>query len=268
MAADSAGSKGRLAFRATRVEKDGMHVRIGGANYVLIGCRKGCPMRRWGVVISVVYALILLGFLYPLAILLGGENGLLSARYYQDVLGGLGEPLIWIPVAMLIVGQVVLLFLPVDPGERRLKPRRPVVRTAVIASMLLMIMSFAMITCLGVAIEKDNFFDRLDHNVWVWLVAGLWVGWGIVFYRYLRSKADITQRVVTWLLRGSVLELLIAVPTHVIVRRRGDCCAPVASSFGITTGIAIMLLSFGPSVLLLYKKRIEERLAAQHVRVP
>ena len=51
--------------------------------------------------------------------------------------------------------------------------------------------------------------------------------------------------------------LLIVVPSHVIVRRRGDCCAPVVTSFGIVTGIAIMLLSFGPGILLLYKKRLD-----------
>jgi hypothetical protein len=52
-------------------------------------------------------------------------------------------------------------------------------------------------------------------------------------------------------------QLLIVVPCHIIVRRQ-DCCAPMVTSFGIATGIAVMLLSFGPSALLLYKKRLEE----------
>jgi hypothetical protein len=43
----------------------------------------------------------------------------------------------------------------------------------------------------------------------------------------------------------------------VIARRRGDCSAPAVTSFGIVTGIAVMLLAFGPSVLFLYKKRLD-----------
>lgn len=85
----------------------------------------------------------------------------------------------------------------------------------------------------------------------------LWLLWGVVFYRYARNSSDPVGKAVSWLLAGSVMELLVAVPCHVIVRRRHDCSAPTVTSFGIVTGIAIMLLSFGPSVLFLYKKRLD-----------
>ena len=89
-----------------------------------------------------------------------------------------------------------------------------------------------------------------------WLVT-LWAVWSVVFYLYLRNVGDLVGRIVSWLLKGSVLELLIAVPCHVFVRHREDCSAPAVTSFGIVTGIAVMLLSFGPSVLFLYKKRLD-----------
>jgi hypothetical protein len=72
-----------------------------------------------------------------------------------------------------------------------------------------------------------------------------------------RNSTNVTARAISWLLKGSVLELLVAVPCHVIVRRRNDCSAPIVTSFGIVTGIAVMLLCFGPSVLFLVKKRLD-----------
>jgi hypothetical protein len=81
---------------------------------------------------------------------------------------------------------------------------------------------------------------------------------------YARKSTNAVTSAVSWLLKGSVLELLVAVPCHVIVRRRGDCSAPAATSFGIVTGIAVMLLSFGPSVLLLYKKRMDAYASRNH----
>jgi hypothetical protein len=73
----------------------------------------------------------------------------------------------------------------------------------------------------------------------------------------LRNSSGVINRLISWLLKGSILELLVVVPCHIIVRRRHDCSAPMVTSFGIATGIAIMLLSFGPSVLFLYKKRLD-----------
>jgi hypothetical protein len=89
----------------------------------------------------------------------------------------------------------------------------------------------------------------------VWI--GAWVIWGGIFYQHCRDSSNAVSAAVSWLLKGSVLELLIAVPAHIIVRQRGDCSAPGVTSFGIVTGFAIMLLCFGPSVLALYKKRLD-----------
>jgi len=54
------------------------------------------------------------------------------------------------------------------------------------------------------------------------------------------------------------LELLVAVPSHVIVRRRDDCCAPMGTFWGITTGISVMLLCFGPGVFFLFVERFQK----------
>ena len=74
---------------------------------------------------------------------------------------------------------------------------------------------------------------------------------------YARNAAVPVNKAIDWLLRGSVLELLVVVPCHVWVRRRDDCSAPGVTAFGLASGIAIMLMSFGPGVLLLFKKRLD-----------
>jgi len=45
------------------------------------------------------------------------------------------------------------------------------------------------------------------------------------------------------------------VPSHIIVRNRNDCCAPMGTFWGITTGLSIMLLCFGPGVFFLFVER-------------
>ena len=62
-----------------------------------------------------------------------------------------------------------------------------------------------------------------------------------------------------WLLRGTILELLIAVPSHIIVRHRDFCCAHGITAAGIATGLAVMLISFGPGIYYLYAERIQSK---------
>jgi hypothetical protein len=87
----------------------------------------------------------------------------------------------------------------------------------------------------------------------VWL--GLWAFWSVVFVLYYRRAPARMAEATGWLLKGSILELLVAVPAHVIVRRRDDCSAPDVTAFGIITGTAVTLMCFGPGLIALYQRR-------------
>ena len=216
-------------------------------------------MRKWGVVISVFYALVVVALLVPAGMILAGDDNSLHQIFVNDVLDVYGEWLAWVPMVAVVAGEAALLFLSIDTTFRRLKPRAHVASTITISSMLFALLAFAALSAIGVAAFHDKFIDKFwatEAEVLV-IWAALWLVWALVFYFYFRGSARGVTQAVSWLLKGSVLELLIAVPCHIIVRRRQDCSAPVATSFGIVTGVAIMLLSFGPSVLLLYKKRLD-----------
>lgn len=216
-------------------------------------------MRKWGIVISLFYAVIVFCLLVPAGMILAGDGSPLRLVFSRDMFELFGEWLVWVPIIALIAGQAILLFLSVDTSFKKLKPRAHVAVSVITTSMLFAVLAFAGLSAAGAAAYGDKFLDRYwlsaAQMFGVW--ASLWVLWGIAFYLYFRNSAQVTTRAVSWLLKGSVLELLIAVPCHMWVRRRGDCSAPIATSFGIVTGIAVMLLAFGPSVLLLYKKRLD-----------
>jgi len=216
-------------------------------------------MRKWGIVISIFYALILLGLIVPAAVLISGFKADRWWEFPRGVLEIYQDWLFWTPAGAILASQALLLFLSVDTSQKRLKPRAHILVSLTVGALLTALLSSAVIWSLGFAIRGDNlwgkFFDKEMNILLFWGVA--WLLWAIVFYFYFRNSSSVVTRLISGLLKGSVLELLIVVPCHVIVRRRHDCSAPLATSFGIATGFAIMLLSFGPSVLFLYKKRLD-----------
>ncbi len=219
-------------------------------------------MRKWGIVISVIYAVIVLGLLAPAGLILGGDTDppkTVFSQYLLSMFEAQLSWLVWTPIAAVVAGQAALLFLSVDTSFKKLKPRTHIAVSVTVTSMLFGLLTFAAIYSLD-AVFRGNDFENgyLDTPVSVigtWIA--LWLLWAILFGLHFKNSSASVTRAISWLLRGSVLELLIAVPSHIVVRRRGDCSAPVATSFGIVTGIAVMLLCFGPSILLLYKKRLD-----------
>jgi hypothetical protein len=212
-------------------------------------------MKRWSLAITAAYALILLAITMPAMVVLTHH----SRPELSDFRQAYGVWEIWISIAILLFGQAVLLWLSADTTRRRLRPRTSVAMTAALAGFFLMVLTLAagIAFILGVWGES-SFPNALSTIAMITAILIPWLFWGLLFYRFYRNSEDPVTRAVQWLLRGSVLELLIAVPAHVITRRRDDCCAPAITGLGITCGIAIMILSFGPSVLFLFKKRIEQ----------
>jgi hypothetical protein len=261
-------------------------------------------MKRWAVITVILYALLLVAFAYPViwvaCISNWGRESLepfanLTSDNAWDILI---SPLFWGFVGVFALAQWGLIKVPVELSRERLRAQRSILWPAVTVTFLLANLCFwgglsaaslvfhdhvwEPISTVGEAVEAaiagNPVTQGLQVNLggplsdWSYFIAmGLlisivWMVWGGIFYRYYRT-AELEGWSRVWLRRvwrGSVLELLIAVPTHVVVRGREDCCAPAVSFMGIVTGLAVMLLCFGPGVLFLYLDRAR-RLQARKV---
>lgn len=252
-------------------------------------------MNRWAVLTVVLYGIILLMLSFPLFLVFdleydaqqGWQQGM-EASELAEAYSSWGFYL-WL--AVLLAGQALLLLVPMDIArERPIQRRRlrvPVITTAFFLGNLflagvisvlcaafkddglewiawpaeasrLIVENFppfhSALTSLGFTVNQDLFIVPTLLG----MVAVMWAIWGMIFHHY--AKADdaetLLQRATRWLLRGSILEFLIAVPSHIIVRQRDTCCAPAGTFWGMTTGLAIMVLAFGPGVFYLFVQRM------------
>jgi hypothetical protein len=238
-------------------------------------------MKRWAILTVLLYALVLLLLTIP-TILAGFANwGVHETDFkLQDMQQLYAYWGYWLWLAVLAGGQVLLLLVPIDLAEKRLPARRKLKVPVIVSAFFLANLFAAAIFSILCAIFKDDAFKTFLFTDWIlghssgkppsvnqtnfgsWtsillIVGACWLVWGIVFSRYAQADEPdaLLKRAVRWLLRGSILDLLIAVPSHVIVRRRDDCCAPAGSFWGIATGISVMLLCFGPGVYFLFVER-------------
>jgi hypothetical protein len=236
-------------------------------------------MKRWAVLTVLLYAFTLLILTAPIMWVAFGSwaKNSISLRDILMTYSGWGY---WLWLAVLLTGQALLLWLPLKITERRLPARRPLKIPVIVTAFFLANLFFAGVFSIVCAVFRDDAFDLLGlfnfsttfnaqpansgNSGWGDLRAVLltlvcfWVIWAIVFRNFARSDEPdaLLKRMTRWLLRGSILELLIAVPSHVIVRRREDCCAPAGTFWGIATGISVMLLCFGPGVYFLFVERM------------
>ena len=233
-------------------------------------------MKRWAVLTVLLYALALLLLTAPVLLIAFGGWVKKDVMGLQDALKIYLSWGYWLWLAVLAAGQALLLLLPINLAERRLPARRPLKVPVIVTAFFLANLLFAGLLAIFCAIFKEEGFGLFgfltpfkanevspsDLQTVVGMIITIlvfWFIWAVVFRRFAKSDGPdaLLNRVTRWLLRGSILELLVAVPTHIVVRRRGDCCAPAGTFWGIATGISVMLLCFGPGVFFLFVERFK-----------
>jgi hypothetical protein len=220
-------------------------------------------MRKWGLLITAFYLCALIFLLLPLLAWLFSPDSWDWDFWWPfewDI-----NLVIWI--ALLVTAEALLLLVTVDDSFRRMKPRTHIgISIAAIALAIGLLMACAVWAVIVVIWADDATTDATTPLFWG-TVAVLWLAWGGVFRAYEAGLSSRLDRMVDWLLKGSVLELLIVVPCHVFVRHRNDCSAPAVTGFGIATGLAVMLMGFGPSIVFLYRKRLRRYRGSSESRV-
>lgn len=215
-------------------------------------------MKRWAIVTVFLYGAILILVTIPMNYLAFIGVAPISIKDTSS-LGYVSAVFI-----LFLLCEAALLLVPV-----RITDKRPVLRSTIITSIIgAGVMAGFLVAGVVLSVGETIVKDALSENVWWMAFAALllmWALWGLIFWKWskvLEPRAFI-ERQRRILYRSSILELLIAIPAHILARHRNYCCAGMATFTGIIFGISVMLFAFGPGVFFLYAERWKNSRAKQ-----
>jgi hypothetical protein len=207
-------------------------------------------IRRWALLTVILYGVTLAALLAPMAFVAFGED----PRKWRQLGELYAHPVYWIVIAVLMALQALFLFSPLNVVRERPIGRRRWSTLAISAGLMMALLLMG----LGVAVWETFKLEPFESAQWPLVIgACIWFAWSLIFYRYARRdrSASAVGRLIDRMLVGSVAELLIAIPCHVIVRQRDDCCAGFGTFMGLAAGFSVLLFAFGPGVFFLFVAR-------------
>jgi len=210
-------------------------------------------MKRPALAVVVIYLAALVALTVPVSFV-----AFWSDLHAIDVTESMRHWVYWLFLAVMVAGQAALLVLPVKIASRRPTTRRSLLWPVLTAGFLMGLLVLGAVTAVTEFVRQGHAFDTSASTYLACAVGAVtWLAWGVIFARAgnTSTPTDLVTRQCRLLLAGSLLELLVAVPTHIVARSRGYCCAGVYTFVGIAFGLAVMLLSFGPAVYFLFVER-------------
>lgn len=219
-------------------------------------------MKKWPFIVAGLYGLVLLALLGPLIMFaFMPETFTEPPNLYGSEFITRGW--VWGPIVVMILAQFALLRVPVAIASRRPVTQRPLLMTILGAALMMGLLVFGA----ALSLYEMAFKDKGDDRVWMVVALGIvsWIFWAIYFYVTTKGASPDAQvagiRRSLW--KGSILELLVAIPTHIVARHRDYCCAGFLTFIGLCCGFSVMLFAFGPAVYFLFVERWR-RLHANH----
>ena len=212
-------------------------------------------MAKWAFVTVLLYICLVVIVFVPLV----GWLAFLGEAGISEILEIYTVWQFWLFCGIITAIQALMLLFPVKTDAEAPKPQRLIWVPVVTAALLFSILVLGVVWSILMAIWGDDILADYFSLASFAFVIFCWIVWLLVFYRFYRGVEAKTlfRRITTWLIRGSIVELLVAVPSHIIVRRRNDCSAPGFTYFGMAAGLVIMALAFGPGLYFLFRQRFE-----------
>ncbi len=211
-------------------------------------------MKKWGLVVLALYGAIILIFTLPVCILAFFSFDPKNNINTKALLEIFTNWPYWAGFALFLAAQAALLDVHVNIAQRRPVTKGSIIPVVLFSSLLMALLVAGIALAVHETITKSSSIK--DRLIFVLLLVS-WLVWGYVFHRWSLklSPESFLERVRQHFFRGSILELLVAVPLHIVARYRNYCCAGFNTFVGIVFGLAVMLCSFGPGVFFLFAKR-------------
>lgn len=217
-------------------------------------------VKRWALLVVALYALTLVALTFPVVVASFWTHDKTFGELADGVLSLARTWQYWLVIGILSLLEGLFLLAPMEIARNRPVPKRRWLLLATVAGLLIgLLIAGATVSAGEILVGDAIFSDKGLINLMVGGALGLigWVVWGVVFWRmYGAGDESALKQLCQRLLHGTILELLIAVPSHIYVRNKNYCCAGAGTFLGIAAGLAVMLFSFGPGVLFLFADRI------------
>ena len=232
-----------FVFTHPMIQTEGAYERNRGRPQMKIDMSK----LRW--VLLTLYAIIVLG-------LLGiAFTETLDLPMWLLLFNALESELAMTVVVLLatLISQAVFVFFTGTINLCQPIRKRRAFLPATMAAFLLTVLVVALLFSLLELFRQDS--DTAYKTWMLWTFIGVnWIGWSIAFLvTYAQhDRYTFAQKLLSALFRGSLLEFLVAIPSHVIVSRRPGCFVGTLTGLGVSSGIAVMLWAFGPGIILLF----------------